>query len=249
MSKVGWIRIAVIVGFVLSLEALTRFGVIGRVTMIPPSEMAIALGRLLQSGRANADIAGTLSNVAIAFFGSVICGFVVGVVLHALMRVRRAVDPFLSTYYAIPFFAFYPLLVSIFGLNAAPIILIGFLFGVVAMIINTMNGLDRIPRVLLKTARVAGMGPFRTALMVKLPSAAPQLFTGAKLAIAYSFIGVIAAEFIMSTSGLGYSIAYAFNNFDNRTMYALMLFIIVLVTCINAGFHIWERRIVRRRGG
>jgi NitT/TauT family transport system permease protein len=93
------------------------------------------------------------------------------------------------------------------------------------------------------------MGPLRTALMIKLPSAAPQFFTGAKLANAYSFIGVIAAKFIMSTSGLGYSIAYAFNNLDNRTMYALMLFIIVLVTCINAGFHIWERRIVRRRRG
>ena len=104
-------------------------------------------------------------------------------------------------------------------------------------------------RAIQAAARVAGMGPLRTALMIKLPCAAPQFFTGAKLANAYSFIGVIAAKFIMSTSGLGYSIAYAFNNLDNRTMYALMLFIIVLVTCINAGFHIWERRIVRRRRG
>src|SRR5690606_41525546 len=146
------------------------------------------------------------------------------------------------------FFAFYPLLVVIFGLGSAPIILIGFLFGVVAMILNTLNGLDRIPPVLVKTARIAGLGPLRTALLVKLPSAAPQLFTGIKLAIAYSFIGVIAAEFIMSTSGLGYSIAYAFNNFDNRTMYALMLFIIVLVSVVNAFFHVWERRIMARRG-
>ena len=160
----------------------------------------------------------------------------------------RAKDVRLDDVVAIPFFAFYPLLVSIFGLNAAPIILIGFLFGVVAMIINTINGLDRVPRVLLKTARVCGMDPVRTALMIKLPSAAPHLFTGAKLAIAYSFIGVIAAEFIMSTSGLGYSIAYAFNNFDNKTMYALMLFIITLVTVINAVFHVWERRIMARRG-
>jgi NitT/TauT family transport system permease protein len=52
----------------------------------------------------------------------------------------------------------------------------------------------------------------------------------------------------MSTSGLGYSIGYAFSAFDSRTMYALMLFIIVLVTCINPGFHIWEWRIVRRWG-
>ncbi len=248
MNRVVWIRTAVVVGFILLLELLCRYGVIGRMTMIPPSEMATHLWRLLQSGRANADIAETLSNVAVAFASAVVGGFVIGSILHSVPRLRRAVDPFLATYYAIPFFAFYPLLVVIFGLNAAPIILIGFLFGVVAMIINTMNGLDRIPRVLIKTARVNGLGPVRTAWLIKLPSAAPQLFTGIKLAIAYSFIGVIAAEFIMSTSGLGYSIAFAFNNFDNRTMYALMLFIITLVTIVNAFFHVWERRIMARRG-
>ncbi|MCP1336978.1 ABC transporter permease [Futiania mangrovi] len=248
MTRLGWIRLAVVAAFVLLIEVLCRTGVIGKLTMIPPSAMAVELWALLKSGKADADIVQTLRNVAVAFALSVVGGFVLGAGLHSVTRLRRAVDPFLATYYAIPFFAFYPLLVAIFGLGPAPIILIGFLFGVVAMIINTINGLDRVPRVLLKTARVCGMDPVRTALMIKLPSAAPHLFTGAKLAIAYSFIGVIAAEFIMSTSGIGYSIAYAFNNFDNRTMYALMLFIIALVTVINAVFHVWERRIMARRG-
>jgi len=248
MKRATWVRTAVVVGFVLLLEASCRLGIIGRITMIPPSEMAGHLWRLLQSGRYNSDMVETLGNVVVAFVSAVVGGFVLGSVLHAMPRVRRAVDPFLATYYAVPFFAFYPLLVAIFGLGAAPIILIGFLFGVVAMIINTMNGLDRIPPVLVKTARVNGLGSLRTAWLIKLPSAAPQLFTGVKLAIAYCFIGVIAAEFIMSTSGLGYSIAYAFNNFDNRTMYALMLFIITLVTIVNAFFHVWERRIMARRG-
>src|SRR5690606_7962706 len=135
------------------------------------------------------------------------------------------------------------------GLNAAPIILIGFLFGVGAMIINTMNGLDRIPRVRLKTARVAGMGPLRTALMIQLPSAAPQPFTGAKLATASACSGRIAPEYIRSTPGLGSSIAYAFDTLGRRGVYALMVSIIVLGTCTNAGFHIWERRLLRRRGG
>lgn len=249
MTRAGYIRLAVVAGFVALLELLVRSGAISRHTMIPPSEMAGELWRVLLSGTMTGDIRQTLTNVFAAFVLSVTLGFALGVVIHSLPRLRRALDPFLATYYAIPFFAFYPLMVSIFGLNAAPVILIGFLFGVVAMVINTINGLDRIRPALLKTARICGMGPLRTAVLIKLPSAAPHLFTGAKLAIAYSFIGVIAAEFIMSTSGLGYSIAYAFNNFDNRTMYALMLFIIILVTVINAVFHIWEQRILRRRGG
>lgn len=248
MSRVGILRLAVVGSFVLVLEALCRLGVISPRILIAPSEMASRLGQLLTSGKFNADIAETLGNVALSFVLSVIGGFVIGAVIHAFPRLRRAIDPFLASYYALPFFAFYPLFIVLFGLGRGSIVAIGFLFGVVAMIIATLNGFDRIPRVLEKTAQVYGMGPVAAALRIKLPSAIPYLFTGIKLAIAYSFIGVIAAEFIMASSGLGYSIAYAFNNFDNRTMYALMLFVIVLVTIVNALFYVWEQKLLARRG-
>ncbi|HYH22382.1 MAG TPA: ABC transporter permease subunit [Azospirillum sp.] len=247
MTRIGWIRLGVVVGAVLLLEVLCRTGVIDPQTVIAPSAMAVALFDLLRSGEMNADIASTLTNVAIAFVAAVVGGFAIGVGLHAVPPLRRAADPLLATYYAIPFFVFYPVLIALFGMNDLPIIVIGFLFAVVAMVINTLNGLDRIPPVLLKTARLMHMGPLNTALRVKLPSAAPYLFTGVKLAVAYAFIGVIAAEFILSTSGLGYSIAYAYNNFDNARMYALMLFIIILVTAVNMAFYVWEQNQMQRR--
>nr|PZN79816.1 MAG: nitrate ABC transporter permease [Pseudomonadota bacterium] len=248
MNRVALLRALIIVGFVLLLEVLCRSGVVSPTVMIPPSAMAVHLWKLLASGRVNADIVETLGNVVAAFVLSVTVGFASGAVIHSLPRLRRAIDPFLATYYALPFFAFYPLFIVLFGLGRPPIIAIGFLFGVVAMIIATLNGFDRIPRALIKTAKIYRMGPVSTALRIKLPSAAPYLFTGVKLAVAYSFIGVIAGEFIMSSSGLGYSIAYAFNNFDNRTMYALMLFVIVLVTIVNALFYVWEQKLLARRG-
>jgi NitT/TauT family transport system permease protein len=248
VNRVALLRALIIVGFVLLLEVLCRSGVVSPTVMIPPSAMAVHLWKLLASGRVNADIVETLGNVVAAFVLSVTVGFASGAVIHSLPRLRRAIDPFLATYYALPFFAFYPLFIVLFGLGRPPIIAIGFLFGVVAMIIATLNGFDRIPRALIKTAKIYRMGPVSTALRIKLPSAAPYLFTGVKLAVAYSFIGVIAGEFIMSSSGLGYSIAYAFNNFDNRTMYALMLFVIVLVTIVNALFYVWEQKLLARRG-
>ncbi len=116
------------------------------------------------------------------------------------------------------------------------------------MVVNTLDGLDRIPPVLLKVGRVHHLGALRTALLIKLPASAPHLFTGVKLAVAYAFIGVIAAEFILSGAGLGYAIAYAYNNFDNRTMYALMLLVLVAVTTVNMVLHVWERRWHARRG-
>ena len=68
-----------------------------------------------------------------------------------------------------------------------------------------------------------------------------------KLALAYSFIGVIAGEFILSGSGLGHAIAYAYDSFDNQTMYALMLLVVLLAVALNSGLHIWEQRLVARR--
>jgi len=82
---------------------------------------------------------------------------------------------------------------------------------------------------------------------VQLPAASPYLFAGARLSVAYSFIGVIASEFILSGDGLGYAIAYAYNNFDNRTMYGLMLLIIIVVTAVNASFDALDRRLQARR--
>ncbi len=248
MSRVGVLRLIVVAGFVLALESLCQAGIISPRILIAPSAMTGRLWDILASGEANADMTQTLGNVALAFVMSVAGGFVIGATVHAFPRVRRAVDPFLASYYALPFFAFYPLFIVLFGLGRGAIVAIGFLFGIVAMIIATLNGFDRIPRVLVKTGKMYRMGPIAVALQIKLPSAVPYLFTGIKLAIAYSFIGVIAAEFIMASSGIGYSIAYAFNNFDNATMYALMLFVILLVTVVNALFHTYEQHLLRRLG-
>ena len=247
MSRAGWIRVSVVVAAVAAVELLCQGGIITRFTMIPPSEMVVALAGILASGRMSAAILRTLRIVGIALAASIIVGFVLGALLHALPRVRRTVDPLFATYYAIPIYAFYPLFIVLFGLGDVPIIIIGFLLAVVAMIISTLNGFDRIPRALLKTARIYRMGRVRTALQVMMPCAAPYIFTGVKLAIAYSFIGVIGAEFIMSGSGMGYEIAFAYNNFDNKVMYPLILLVLVLVTIINMFLHFWEMILFERR--
>jgi NitT/TauT family transport system permease protein len=246
-AAIFWTRVAVIVGSVGLLEILCRRQIINPLTLIPPSEMASALWELIVSGKIWDDLTQTFSTVATAFVLSVIVGFALGALVHALPRVRRAIDPLLASYYSIPFFVFYPLLIALFGLNTIPLIVIGFVFATAAMVISTLNGLDRVPRVMTKTARVMRLPPATAVWRVTLPAASPYLFTGLKLALAYSFIGVIAGEFILSGGGLGYSIAYAYNNFDNQTMYALMMFVLVIATAMNGALHVWEQHLLKRR--
>jgi NitT/TauT family transport system permease protein len=244
--RIALLRLLIVVLAIAAIEALTRAGIIDRLTMIPPSEMATALLALLGTGNVTQDIAFTFENILIAIAIAVLGGGLLGFALHATPRLRRALDPFLASYYAVPTFVFYPLLVGILGLNDMPLIAIGALSGIVAMIVNTAIGLDRVPAVFLKTADTYQLGPLRRAAFVTLPAAAPHLMTGIKLAVAQSVIGTIAGEFILSTTGLGKHIAIAYNDFDNEMMYGLLLLLLAAVMLVNALLSMWEKRMHQR---
>ncbi|MBD1552431.1 ABC transporter permease [Pseudomonas typographi] len=247
MTKESVIRLCVVVGFIALVEGLCRTGVIGATVMTAPSQMASQLLRVLAAGTYNHDIAFSFINIVCAAVLAVVAGFGLGVVIHSLPRLRQALEPLLSSYYAVPTFIFYPVFIVLFGVGHGSIIAIAVLLAIVAMITATLSGLDRIPAVLRKTARVMRLSRARTALAIELPAALPHLFGGVKLAVAYAFIGVIASEFILSGAGMGYAIAYAYNQFDNANMYALMLLVLLSVTLVNGLLNHIDRRLQRRQ--
>jgi NitT/TauT family transport system permease protein len=247
MTRVRVLQLAVVGAVVIIVELLCRLGIVNRFTMIPPSEMVLALGHVI--GTAPwfwPDVSYTLGNLAAAIALSVIGGFLVGLLVHAIPRLRRVLDPIFTSYYSVPTFVLYPLLIVFFGIGPTSLVVLGALFGIVAMIVATMTAIDRIPRVLLKVARVSRLGPIRTALLMKLPAASPHLMTGLRLAVAYSVIGIIAGEFILSTEGIGRRVALAYNNFDNQTMYALLVLILAFVIVVNAALGAFEQALHRR---
>jgi NitT/TauT family transport system permease protein len=248
MSRLRLFQFAVVAGFIMLLEALCFFGFIDKVTMPPPHIIIRDLIRMILARRYFGEIGKSLANVLLAFGSAYIFGIVSGTILHRYKTARDVLDPLFATYYAIPVFAFYPLFIVIFGLGDGPQLLIGFLLAVVAVIVTTLNGLDRLPPVLKKTARVNGLSPLQTALRITLPFCAPYLLTAAKLALAYAFIGVIGSEFIMARAGMGYEISYAYTNFDNATMYPLILLIVLLSIAANSVLSHWERVLLARRG-
>lgn len=249
MSLAGPLRLLVVIAAVAAVELLCRTGIIDPFTMIPPSEMAVALATILASGTIGADAGFTLTNILAAIAVAIVVGFVLGTVVHGLPRLRRVITPLLAAYYAVPSFVFYPVLIVLLGLNRLPLIAIGAVLGVVGMMVSTLDGLDRIPRVLLKTAISYRMSPLAIAVRIKLPAAAPQLFTGVKLAVTYSIIGTLAGEFILSVAGLGRRLAIAYNDLDNPTMYGLLLLVLGTVVVLNTVIFHCERRLHRRWGG
>lgn len=248
MNRSRLYQIAVIAAFILLLEALCLAGIIDKITMPPPNIILRDLYRMLLTGRYFDEIGKSLANVLLAFVSAYFIGVIVGTILHGHRTTREILDPLFATYYAIPVFAFYPLFIVMFGLGDGPQVLIGFMLAVVAVTITTLNALDRVPPVLKKTARVNGLNALQTARQITLPFCAPYLLTAAKLALAYAFIGVIGSEFIMARSGMGYEISYAYTNFDNATMYPLILLILLLSIAANSLLSRWEKMLLARRG-
>lgn len=248
MMTAGRIRVLVTISFVVVLEVACRGGLISPRSMVPPTVMVQALAGILQTGAFWRQFAGTVQNIAVALGLAIVVGFAAGVVLARFPRVRRAVEPLISSYYALPFFVLYPLFISLFGMNSVPITIVGFLYAVMAMVTGTLAGLDRIPLVLSKLGRTFRMGPIEEALAIKLPAAAPFVFSGGKLALGYAITGVIGSEFILSDSGIGYSIAFAYNDFEDKTMYGLLLFVIIAVSIVTVAMHRLERSIQYRSG-
>ena len=248
MRKVTVVQVGIVAGLVLLLEALCLAGVIDKITMPPPHRIVVDFVRLMIAGKLWPEIGKSMGNVLIAFVIAYVLGILIGTVLHGYKGVRDTLDPLFATYYAIPVFAFYPLFIVMFGLGDGPQVLIGILLGVVAVIVTTLNGLDRVPQVLRKTARIARLTPLQTALRVTLPFCAPYLLSAAKLALAYAFIGVIGSEFIMAKNGMGYEIGYAYTNFDNATMYPLILLILLFSIVMNGVLTRWEKLLLARRG-
>jgi NitT/TauT family transport system permease protein len=249
ISRAGWVRFALVLVSLLALEVACRTGRIDPVAVIPPSQMLAGAAHLLASGQYTKHMLLTLSNVAIACGLAVVVGFALGWLLYRLPRLRRAADPLLASYYAVPTFVFYPLFIVLFGLNRWPLVAIGFIFAFVAMAMSTLQGFERVPVALRRTARAMRLSTWQEMVHVVLPSCSPYLFTGAKLAIAYAFIGVIAGEFVLSGAGFGFDIAFAYNSFDNPTMYGLMVLLLGFVGGLNMLMYSWERRMYLKRGG
>jgi ABC-type nitrate/sulfonate/bicarbonate transport system permease component len=184
-NRVALLRTAVVAGSVLLLEALSRIGTIDPVSFIAPSRMAASAWEILRSGTYNTDIMLTLYAAGLAVLLAVVFGFLFGVLLFKLPRLRRVLDPLLLSYYAVPIFVLYPMLIVLFGLNRWPLVALGFLFAVVAMAVNTLNGLERVPAVLLRTARMLRMGRASEVRLITLPASLPFVFTGVKLSVVY----------------------------------------------------------------
>lgn len=140
-----------------------------------------------------------------------VLGILVAIVLAVLLAVaidwsrtaRRSLYPLLVASQTIPIIALAPVVVIWFGFGQAPKVVLVALFTFFAISVGTLQGLASSDPDSMDLLRTMGAGRRQLLWRVRLPSAMPQFFTGLKVAIAYSLVAAIVAEFVGAEQGLG----------------------------------------------
>jgi ABC-type nitrate/sulfonate/bicarbonate transport system permease component len=151
----------------------------------------------------------TLAGLAL----SVAVGFLLAVLIDMSAAARRAVLPVLVMSQTLPLVAIAPLVIIWFGFGQLPkILLIVFVnfFSVTVSFVEGFRSADQGAVVLLRSM---GAGRWRVFRSVRLPSALPFFFAGLRIAITYSVVSAIFAEYAGAESGLGVYMQSAKNSF------------------------------------
>jgi NitT/TauT family transport system permease protein len=199
-----------VVVFLLLAEALGRLGIIPRsVLPLTSTVLARAVG-LLGNGRFVADLGATLEAWAVGLAITVIIGVPLGVLLGSLPGVRVATRAIVEFLRPIPSVALI-LLVSLLlgsGLRMSVTLIV---YGAIwPVLYNTIAGLDDVDPVAKETNRAFGFSALASIRMVSLPSAAPFIATGIRLASSVAIILDIGAGYItgrINGPGIGAFIA------------------------------------------
>ncbi len=146
----------------------------------------------------------TLNETLVGFAAALAAGVALGVAIDFTPWLRRALYPLLVTSQTIPIITLAPLLVLWFGFGLVSKSIVVLLVCFFPITVALADGLRSADPELIKLYRSFGAGPLRIFWSVRLPGALPALFSGVRIAITYSVIGAIFAEYVGASEGLGY---------------------------------------------
>ncbi|HZL40585.1 MAG TPA: ABC transporter permease [Pseudolabrys sp.] len=196
--------------------------------MVPFSETLVRFWQLVTTGQFVAQFFDSARLFLTGFVLALIVGMPLGMLLARVRILRIGIEPYIMTLYATPMVALIPFILSMMGFGFAPKVLVVFLFAVFPVLYNTVEGARSIKPEMIEVAKSFRSNEWALWREVMLPYTLPYTMTGVRQAIGRALVGMIAAEFFLSSTGLGQLIMGASQNFDTGGVFA-SIFIIGLI--------------------
>jgi NitT/TauT family transport system permease protein/taurine transport system permease protein len=170
----------------------------------------------------------TLYEVALSMLIACGLGILVGAVVGGLAVLRNLLLPIFSSLYAVPIVILYPIFTAWFGIGSQSKIAFAGIYGFFPVMLSTAAGIRTIDPQFVLAARSMGATLPQLITRVIIPASVPTVFAGLRLGGALTIIGVVVAEMLTASAGIGYLVTLNRTILDSPRVFAGILAILVL---------------------
>jgi NitT/TauT family transport system permease protein len=209
-----------LVAVILLWQAACAAGWVSKLFLPAPSAIADALFHLTISGQLWLQLSASLSRLVIGWSLGTVAGLIVGFAAGMFTLARSPSLAVVSALFPIPKIALVPLFIIWFGIGEGSKI-VTLAFGVFfPTVINTMAGVDGVPRNLIRMGQSFGLSRMAIVRKIVLPGALPAILSGFRITAATAIILLVAAEMIGADKGIGAFVLAAGNLYDTDNLLA-----------------------------
>ena len=225
-------------------QALLMLGFGDRRFIPAPTDIAVRFWVLIENGELFLHVGATLWRVFAGFLAGSVPAVAVGLLMAMFKPVRIFVDPLIAAIFPIPKIALMPLLLLAFGFGDASKIALVAIAVFFPVVINTYTGAANIEKIYWDVAK--NYGASQTVMFTRIVffGALPTIFAGLRIALAVSFIVLVAAEFVASKVGIGYMIWNSWELLQVDIMFVGIVAIGVLGLITSVLFQEVERKVI-----
>ncbi|MDR6677551.1 ABC transporter permease [Pseudomonas oryzihabitans] len=235
--------------FLAFWEALPRLGLVNPGYLSPPTVVLQSILELARDGSLGRHLGASLLRSLVGLLLAIVAGVSLGLLMGWFIRLERVLDPLLQLFRQTSALALFPVFILFLGIGEASKIAIIFWASFWPILLSTISGVKQVDALLVNSALSMGANRRFLFLKVVLPASSPSIFTGIRLAGAYSITALVAAEMIGAHSGLGFLTLNSQEVFQIPSMYAGILLLAVVGLALNAVLALLEARLLRWRRG
>lgn len=210
--------------------------------IVPPlSKILRIFFELLFSGQIPLQILVSMKRAVVGYFLAAAVFIPLGLFMGLSQTVHRLFEVIVEMLRPLPPPVVIPVALLFFGLGDEMKIFVIFFSCAWPILLNTLDGVRNLDRVLLNTARTFGLSRRKIIWQVILPACAPQIATGLRVSLPIMLILVVISEMVGSTDGIGYFVLDSQRRFKVAQMYAGMLALALLGYTLNQLFNLIHR--------
>jgi sulfonate transport system permease protein len=228
-------------------EVLGVTGVLPPLYAPAPTDIASTAVQLWNDGVLGPDLAISLQRAGLGLALGLSVGIVTGVLGGFLRRGEYLFNGLAQILNTIPLLAVLPLMIVWFGIDElTKVLLIAFGAGV-PMYLNLFAAIRGVDHRLIEMARSTGAGRWRVVTWVLLPGALPGFLVGLRFSLAYSVLGLVAAETVNANQGLGFLVTQAQTYLQTNQVFVGLVIYSILGLLADQIVRILERVLLRWR--